>query len=102
MSGDAVTLEYIGRLLADIQKEQRRIRTDYQTMLSLVVGQADWNRLFQQRLSQFDQRLVEQTDMLVGEMKARIGISQTHVERRMDDLTERVEELETGKSRFTP
>ena len=102
MSGDAVNLEFIGRALADIQTEQRRIRADYETMLSLVVGQGDWNRLFEQRLSQFDQRLVEQTDMLVGEMKARIGISQTQAERRLDDLSERVDELETGKSRFTP
>ena len=102
MSGEAVTLELIGRMLADIQKEQRRIRADYESMLSLVVGQSDWNRLFEQRLSQFDQRLVEQTDMLVGEMKARIGISQTQVGRRMDDLAERVDELETGKPRFTP
>ncbi len=102
MSGEPVTLEFIGRALADIQKEQRQIRADYETMLSLAVGQADWNRLFEKRLVQFDQRLLEQTDMLVGEMKARVGISQTQTLRRMDDLTERVEELETGKSRFTP
>ena len=38
----------------------------------------------------------------MSEFKGRIGISQSMIGRRLDDPTERVEELETGRSRFTP
>ena len=95
MADDPLTLEFIGRQLGNIQVELRQMRTDIATLMTLVVSQSDWNR-------QFEQRLVDQTDMLVAEFKGRIGISQSMVERRMDDPHERVEELETGKSRFTP
>ena len=102
MSETPFSLEFIGRQLISIQSELRQVRTDMATVMTIVVAQSEWNRRFEQRLSQFEQRLVDQTDILVAEFKGRIGISQSMVERRMDDLSERVEELETGKSRFTP
>ena len=102
MSDTPLTLEFIGRQLGNIQAELRHMRADAATLMTLVVAQSDWNRRFEQRLVQFEQRLVDQTDVLGAEFKGRIGISQSMVERRMDDLSERVEELETGKSRFTP
>ena len=102
MSDDPVTLAFIGRTLGSMQADMRRMRADMDTLMTLVLGQNDWSRSFEHRLAQFEQRLVDQTDVLVAEFKGRIGISQSLVDRRLDDLSERVEELETGKSRFTP
>lgn len=109
MSDQAFTLEFIGRQVMAVQAEQRRMRSDFENLLHLVVSQNDWNRRFEARLSQFETRLaqfgarlIDQTGILVSGFKGRIGLSQSMIERRIDDLTERVEELETGKPRFSP
>ena len=99
MSGEPVTLEFIGRQLIDAQAERRAIFKELADLRSLVLLQVDQGR-------RTDRHIVELKDelelIIKAEVFGRIGIFESGVEKRLGELAERVEELETGKSRFTP
>ena len=103
MSGEPITLEFIGRNVAamqvELRGEMRAIRDEVGDIRRLILLTVD-------KLNRTDRHSIELKDelelMIKAEAMGRIDIFEGGVEKRIGELTERVEELETGKSRFTP
>ena len=99
MSGEPVTLEFIGHNVLAMQAEMRGLRREVGDIRSLILATGE-------QLRGTDCHLVELKDdielMIKAEVMGRIGIFEGGVEKQLGELADRGEELETGKSRFTP
>ncbi len=120
MSDEPITLEFIGRTMLAMQVEMREMRREM-TDLRQEMGEyrremRDFRRevgdvrsltlLTVDQVRRTDRHVVELRDelelIIKAEVMGRIGIFESGVEKQMGELRDRVEELETGKSRFTP
>ncbi len=99
MSDEPITLEFIGRTMLAMQAEMREMRREVADLRSLVLLTVD-------QVRRTDRHVVELRDelelIIKAEVMGRIGIFESGVEKQVGELRNRVEELETGKSRFTP
>lgn len=93
-SGSSVTLDRLFRLLQEIQAEQREQRTELRDVRSLLLAQVDHGRRVERRLSELRDDLEL---MFKSEMMGRLGNFEIAMERRLDDLEERVGTLEAGQ-----
>ena len=99
MSDSPFTLDFIGRTMLAIQAEMRDIRQENRDMRSLLLATVDQVR----RVDRHVIELKDELELIVKtEIMGRIGIFEGGVEKQVSELRDRVEELETGKSRFTP
>ncbi len=106
--GGEVTLEFLGRILREVQVEQREQRTELRDMRSelrdvhseqrdirsLLLAQVEHSRRAEQRIAELRDDLEL---MLKSELMGRLGHFETQIKRRLDELTERMGALETGR-----
>lgn len=92
--GSSVTLDRLFWLLQEIQTEQREQRVELRDMRSLLLAQVDYGRRVERRLSELREDLEL---MFKSELMGRLGNFEIGIERRLDDLEERVGTLEAGQ-----
>ncbi len=99
MSDDPVTLEFIGRTMLAMQVEMRELRREVGDIRSLTLLTVDQVRRTDRHVTE----LKDELELIIkAEVMGRIGLFESGVEKQLSELRDRVEELETGKSRFTP
>lgn len=89
-----VTLDFLGRILSEIQADQRQQRTDLSDIRSLVLAQIEYSRRVERRLSEVRDDLEM---MFKSEIMGRFSNFELRLERRVDDLLERVNTLENNR-----
>jgi len=89
-----VTLDFLGRVLSEIQADQRQQRTDLSDIRSLVLAQIEYSRRVERRLSEVRDDLEM---MFKSEIMGRFSNFEMRLERRVDELLERVNTLESDR-----
>lgn len=89
-----VTLDFLGRILSEIQADQRQQRTDLSDIRSLVLAQIEYSRRVERRLSEVRDDLEM---MFKSEIMGRFSNFELRLERRVDDLLERVNTLKNNR-----
>ena len=88
---EPVSLELLGKLLLDMQREQRAQRAEMREQRTLLVGLVELGR-------RTDRHLTELRDdlelMLKAELMGRLGHFETRIEHHISALAERVDTLE--------
>jgi predicted nucleic acid-binding Zn-ribbon protein len=90
----AVSLDLIGKILLDIQTEQRAIRAQLRDMQTIVLAVADQGRRIERRVTEIDRRFNDQRDdlelMIKAELMGRLGNFEIKIEHRLDAFEERM------------
>lgn len=88
------TLDLLGRILREIQAEQRRHRVELSDVRTLVLAQVEQGR-------RMDRHITELRDdmkvMLKAEIMGSMGNYRTLVDHRVDELAGRIEDLEATR-----
>lgn len=88
---EAVTLDLLGRLVREIQAEQRATREQRREEVTVLRALVD-------RMSRVDRHIAELRDdlelMIRSELMGQLGYLRTQTERDLDALAERMEALE--------
>jgi hypothetical protein len=93
-SGSSVTLDRLFRLLQDIQAEQREQRAELRDVRSLLLAQVEHGRRAERRVAELRDDLEL---MFKAELMGRLGNFEVGIERRLEDLEERIGTLEAGQ-----
>ena len=83
----AVSLELIGKIVLEIQAEQRVVRTELRDIRTLVLGQVEQTRRLERRMGELRDDLEL---MIKAELMGRLGFFEIQIERRLDALEERM------------
>ena len=87
-----VTLELIGRMLRDAQTERREMKRDLDQMRPLLLALVDQNRRTEHQVS----ALKDDLELMIrAELMGSLGHYRTQIERKLDDVTDRLDALET-------
>ena len=106
MSDEPITLEFIGRTMVAMQAEMREIRQEMREIRREIGDIRSLTLLTVDQVRRTDRHVVELRDelelIIKAEVMGRIGLVEAGVENQVSELRDRMDELETGKSRFTP
>ena len=86
-----VTLNLLGRILSEIQTDQRQIKADLNDIRSLMLSQIDYSRRLERRLSEVRDDLEM---MFKSELMGRVGNFEMRIGQNINDLDIRICALE--------
>ncbi len=88
----SIALELIGRMLRKAQTERREMKRDLDMMRPLLLPLVEQNRLTKRRISELKDDLEL---MIRAELMGSLGHYRNQIERKLDDVTDRLDALES-------
>ena len=96
----SVTLARVFEFLQEMREQQRRDGRQIERLTDMMLGLTDQVRRLDRHVGDVDRRLSEQKDdmelMLKAELMGQLGMLRAEMDRRFDELADRITVLEGG------